>query len=94
VTDKSQGLETTFSELAELAEQCKFNDCTHTNEAGCAILEALENGEIDEDALENFQKLKREQARFESSVREKRAKDKKLGKLYKNIQKEKQKRKF
>lgn len=94
LTDNSQGLEITFSELAELASQCKFNDCTHTNEEDCAILEALDNGEIDEDALVNFQKLKREQARFESTVREKRAKDKKLGKLYKRIQEDKRKRKF
>ncbi len=94
ITEKSQGLETTFSDLAELAKQCKFNDCTHTNEEGCAILEALDNGEIDEKALENFQKLKREQERFESTVREKRAKDKKLGKLYKRIQEDKRKRKF
>ena len=94
MTDNSQGLELTFADLAEIAEQCKFNDCTHTNEVGCAILEALDNEEIDEDALENFLKLKREQAHFESSVREKRAKDKKLGKLYKRIQEDKRKRKF
>lgn len=94
MTDKSQGLETTFSDLSGLAKKCKFNDCTHTNEVGCAILEALENEEIDEGALENFLKLKREQARFESSVREKRAKDKKLGKLYKRIQEDKRKRKY
>ncbi len=94
MTDRNQSVELTFEHIVELAQECKFNNCSHISEKGCAILEALDNGEIEEAAYENFQKLKREQSRFESSVREKREKDKKLGKLYKRIQEDKRKRKF
>jgi len=46
ITESTQGLEMTFEQIYELAEQCKFNDCSHQNETGCAILEALESGEL------------------------------------------------
>ena len=43
ITNSSAGLETTFETIIELSKDCKFNDCTHTNEKGCAILKAIEN---------------------------------------------------
>ena len=48
------GLDETFSEISELTQQCKFSNCTHTSEKGCAILAAIENGELTE---KTFQKL-------------------------------------
>lgn len=94
ITDQAQSVEQTFDYILQLAESCKFNDCTHTNEVGCAVLEALEDGELDYDAYENYQKLRRERMHFESTIREKRAKDKKQGKLYKRIQQIKRKNKY
>jgi len=44
ITNASKGLETTFEKIVEYANHCKFKDCTHTHEKGCAIIEALENG--------------------------------------------------
>ena len=59
------GIEKAFSEVESLAESCRFNDCTHTNEPGCAVLEALESGELDQRRYENYLKLIRE-ARYQS----------------------------
>lgn len=49
-----------FDEIAELVTKCKFNDCKHRNEPGCAVREALENGTIDEKRWENYMKLQKE----------------------------------
>ncbi|MEE4197883.1 MAG: ribosome small subunit-dependent GTPase A [Bacteroidales bacterium] len=88
LTDTSQGLATTFDQICRLAENCKFSDCTHTSETGCAVLRALENEELDKDAYQNFLKMEREKAYFESSLAEKRRKDKDFGKMVKNIKKD------
>lgn len=45
-------LSKSFTEISELAQQCQFRDCTHTNEPGCAVLMAVENGELDIRRLE------------------------------------------
>lgn len=89
IASEAGGVEQTFDQITELTRHCKFNDCTHTEEAGCAVLEALENGELDTDSFENYHKLMREQAHFSSTIAERREKDKKMGKLYKRIQQEK-----
>jgi ribosome biogenesis GTPase len=59
------GLSRTFEEIEAIAERCKFADCTHTSEPGCAVLEALENGEIDDGRWQNYRKMLREQAYLE-----------------------------
>ncbi len=89
LTDSAAGIEQTYDQIAELSKQCRFNDCTHSNEAGCAILQAIDNGIISEDMLENYRKLLREQIHFSSSIKEKRQKSKEQGKLYKSIMNEK-----
>ena len=60
IIDTSDGLETTFDKIIHFSENCKFNDCTHTNEIGCAVLEAVAKGEIDGKAYDNFLKMERE----------------------------------
>jgi ribosome biogenesis GTPase len=94
ITDDTEGIKTTYREIYELSLNCRFPDCQHINERGCAVLEAMENGTIDADSLENFRKINREQIFFSSTVAEKRAKDKKFGKMCKNIMKEKKKNKY
>lgn len=83
IGDAGTGLETTFDHISELAQECKYKDCSHTTEDGCAVLKALENEEIEEAAYENYQKMQREKEHFESTVQERRRKDKSLGKLIK-----------
>ncbi|MEQ9591963.1 MAG: ribosome small subunit-dependent GTPase A [Cyclobacteriaceae bacterium] len=94
ITDAADGLETTFDEIMQLSQQCKFKDCTHINEVGCMVLAALQDGALDEDAYKNFHKMQREKNHFESSVEEKRKKDKSLGKLFKSVKQDRKNRKY
>ena len=87
ITDTSDGLETTFDIIFTLAQRCKFKDCTHTTETGCAVLEAIEKEEFDLGLLENFRKMQREKSFFETSVSERKKKEKILGKILKDYQK-------
>ena len=57
------GLEAAFDEVAEIAATCRFSDCGHDSEPGCAVRLAIADGRIDEERLESFRKLQREQAR-------------------------------
>lgn len=85
--DTSNGLETTFDIILSLSQNCKFKDCTHTKEAGCTVIEALERGEIDIRFYENYLKMEKEKTHFESSLLERRKKDKIFGKRMKNYKK-------
>jgi ribosome biogenesis GTPase len=75
------GLEATFEDVAAVAARCRFADCRHETEPGCAVREAVQRGEIDEERLESFRKLGREakaqaarrgEARAERKAHEKR----------------------
>ena len=57
---ESADLSKTFAEIEELAQHCRFRDCTHTNEPGCAVLAAVETGELDSRRLESYHKLEHE----------------------------------
>lgn len=94
ITDSDSGLEITFETLLDYAQNCRFNNCTHLHEQGCAILEALENGELDRESYSNFQKMEREKLHFESTVEEKKKKDKDFGKMVKNVKKHRKRNKF
>ena len=89
IADSTGGLEMTFQAIVELAKDCKFKDCSHTNEPGCAVLAAVESGALDEKALDNFLKMEREKEHYESTVAERRRKDKAFGKMVKSIKKNK-----
>ncbi|MCL1046757.1 ribosome small subunit-dependent GTPase A [Shewanella electrodiphila] len=81
-----QGVSETFSEITELATQCRFADCQHNSEPGCAIQNALDKGDIDQRRLISYQKLMREQAMNSATLAQKRAKDKALGKMINSVQ--------
>ena len=84
MTDNENGMRTTFQEIFNISLKCKFPDCKHINETGCAVIEALKNGAIDKDSYDNYQKIQKEQERFQTTVAEKRKKDKVFGKMIKN----------
>lgn len=88
ITDSTGGLEITFETITELSKECKFQDCTDTSETGCAVLAAVEKGEFDISSYENYLKMEREKEHFESTVAEKRRKEKFFGKLMKNYKKD------
>lgn len=93
LTDQGEGIEITYDKISELASECKYSDCTHTNETGCAVLAAIDAGELSAEVFENFQKLKREQEHFSSTVHEKRQRDKDFGKMIKSVLREKKREK-
>lgn len=94
IADTSSGLETTFERIIRFSLNCKFKDCTHLNETDCSVIEAVENGEIDKKSYENYLKMEREKAHFESTIEERRKKDKEFGKVIKNYKKDMKKNKF
>jgi ribosome biogenesis GTPase len=53
-------LDATFSDVEGLAADCRFGDCTHQHEPGCAVLAAVESGELPADRLHSWRKLQRE----------------------------------
>ena len=83
------GLGETFTEITELSENCQFNDCTHVNEKGCAVLKAVENGQLSAERYRNYIKMNKESAYNEMSYLEKRKKDKQFGKFIKTVMKHK-----
>jgi ribosome biogenesis GTPase len=94
IADSTGGLEITFDRIMELSRNCRFQDCTHTNEIGCSVLEAVEKGEIDRASYENYLKMEAEKAHFESTLAERRRKDKEFGKIVKNYKKDIGKNRF
>nr|WP_246314801.1 ribosome small subunit-dependent GTPase A [Kineococcus aurantiacus] len=59
-------LGTTFADVEDVAVDCRFSDCSHTSEPGCAVLAAIESGVFDRRRLDSLRKLEREQAWFAS----------------------------
>jgi ribosome biogenesis GTPase len=86
------GIDETFTDIKELSEKCQFNDCTHVNEKGCAVLKAVEIGQVPEKRYQNYIKMKKESLYYEMSYLEKRQKDKLFGKLCKTVMKHKKDR--
>lgn len=62
--DAETGVGQTFSEIEEFAAECRFHDCSHEAEPGCAVLEAVESGELPQRRLDSYRKLLRENQRI------------------------------
>lgn len=91
IADFEEGIAATFAEIEQLAVHCRFSDCTHQAEPGCAVRKAIEESRLDERRLDNYQKLKREQQNYDATVAQRRAASKALGKFYKRTMKESKK---
>jgi ribosome biogenesis GTPase / thiamine phosphate phosphatase len=82
----------TFTDISEIAMECRFKDCSHQGEPGCAVKEALTEGRIDRSRYENFLNMKNEILFLNSKMDvrsrlERKAKEKKLSKMIKNFYK-------
>lgn len=89
VADAAAGVGQTFDDITELAASCRFPDCAHTGEPGCAVREAVASGALDERQLESYRKLRRENEFAEMTSHERRHKDRAFGKYVKQVLKEK-----
>ena len=80
---------TEMFEISDYAESCRFSDCKHIDEPGCAVLEAVHNGTLDHKVYESYLKLRREAWHFSASEHEKRKKEKSFTKLVEEVKKRK-----
>jgi ribosome biogenesis GTPase len=87
LTDAEDGIKKAFAEIEELAMNCRFSDCKHQSEPGCAVQEALSEGRILPEKFSNYQKLKREAERFGQTIADKRKKEKSFGRMVKEVKK-------
>lgn len=76
-----------FAELAGLAARCRYADCSHHHEPGCAVRAALERGELSPERYASYLKLQKEAAHHEMSDLERRRKDKAFGRFIKSVKK-------
>jgi ribosome biogenesis GTPase len=94
VSNDGVGLQATFTDIAKLGRQCKFNNCSHTKELGCAVLAAIIDGTISQAAYDNYTKMQREIAYYESTEAERRQKYKAFSKVVKKAKKAKSNRQY
>ncbi|WP_271271170.1 ribosome small subunit-dependent GTPase A [Aliamphritea hakodatensis] len=93
LADCETGVQETFADITELAERCRYSDCQHQSEPGCAVTEALQAEKIDARRLANYLSLMREQAHNAASLAEKRARDRSKSRYYRSVQTEARQRK-
>lgn len=85
----SEGLDESFTDIRELAGTCRFADCSHDQEPGCAVRAAIESGSLSEARYQGYLKLKKEAAYHDQSYLEKRRKDRAFGRHVKAVMKQK-----
>jgi ribosome biogenesis GTPase len=83
IVDVTGGLDEVFADIAELVASCRFSDCKHNGEPGCAVQAAIDAGTVDADRLKRYQKLQREDARNAESLAEAHARSKQFGRMQK-----------
>lgn len=91
--DVGTSIDEGFSDIHELSATCRFKDCTHTLETGCAILQAVESGNLAEERYRSYMKLTKESEFHQLSYAERRKKDKDFGRMIKVAMKQMRKRK-
>jgi ribosome biogenesis GTPase / thiamine phosphate phosphatase len=94
IVDASDGIAQVFEDVAALISQCRFSDCTHQTEPGCAVQAALETGTLDMARFKRFQKLQREERFNSEQVHEAHARARKFGKMAKQAMRDKQQREW
>lgn len=85
------GIDESYADIAAIAERCRFANCTHTTQKGCAVLLSVAEGELTAARFQSYLKLTKESKYYEMTYLEKRKKDKAFGKMVKNYMKSKQK---
>lgn len=92
VADIDGSIGAVFEDIEALAAHCRFADCHHETEPGCAVLRAIEEGELDRRRLSNYKKLLRENALATATLAEKRAQGRDFAKMVKEVKAIKQKK--
>ena len=92
--DAADGLSEAFADIEALAAGCRFRDCSHSGEPGCAVQAAIDDGRLDPSRLDNLRAMEAEAAALElrRDVRARREAERKTGRFYKSVIAEKNKR--
>jgi ribosome biogenesis GTPase / thiamine phosphate phosphatase len=85
VVDVADGIDTVFDDITALIAQCRFSDCAHVKEPGCAVRAAIESGELEPGRLERFKKLQREERHNTEAAHQAHARDKAFGRMTRKI---------
>ena len=85
VVDVDAALATVFDDIESIAANCRFADCRHDSEPGCAVRKAIDSGQLDARRLDSYTKLLRENRRHSASIAEKRLQDRSFAKLVKQV---------
>lgn len=85
LVDVSEGLSEVFADIEDAVTRCRFSDCLHVSEPGCAVLEGLAAGTLDGDRLQRWRKLVAENARHSESIADRRARERKFGRFAKKV---------
>ena len=86
VADVAAGIAATFPEISEVEGNCRFRNCEHVSEPGCAIQAGIAAGDIDPERLKRFQKLVREDAQATETIAQAHSRGRKFGKIVKAAQ--------
>lgn len=92
LVDSEAGVDDLFADIVDLSAECRFSDCGHETEPGCAVQAAVRAGTLDPDRLKRYRKLAAEEARNSETLAARRARDKNFGKMVKTIMKDKKAR--
>lgn len=92
VAELDQSLVAVFDDIQELAKRCRFPDCQHETEPGCAVLQSIQDNKLDERRLANYKKLMRENALATATLAEKRSQGREFAKMVKAVKRVKQNR--
>ncbi len=83
-----RGIDSSFSDIIGFASDCRYRNCSHTGEPGCAVLEAVNSGVLRQEHYDNYHKLREESGFYQMSDVEKRKKDRDFGKFIKSAKKD------
>lgn len=81
MAEVEDSLSRVFGDVEELAARCRFRDCRHEGEPGCAVLDAIDEGALDARRLDSYRKLLRENAQANATLAEKRAQGREFEKI-------------
>ena len=89
LADAGDGVDDVFGDIVELGRACRFGDCLHASEPGCAVLAAVEDGTLDAERLKRYRKLHAEDARNSLAVHERHAAARRFGRMTRSAMEEK-----
>ena len=92
LTDVAGGVAEVFADIVELAAGCRFTDCRHEGEPGCAVNAAIAAGALEQQRLDRYRKLRREDARNSEELHQRHARERVFGRMTKAIMEEKRRR--